>query len=128
MLPLGLGLAAAVPAYRVGLMHVFFVGGLSLMAFGVATHVIAAHGGHLDVVLGRPWQVAVFGVLFLLAMSTRVSADLVPGSYFLHLGGAAALWLLALFAWALLLVPRLFAPPAGEEAPPPVVTLDPPRR
>jgi uncharacterized protein involved in response to NO len=114
MVPLGTALAALVPSHRVSMQHVTFIGGFSLLSFVVATHVIASHGGHVEVLSGRPWPVAAFGVLFLVAMSTRVTADLAPDAYWVHVGGAAGAWLLALAAWLAYLLPKVLSVPPPE--------------
>lgn len=116
MAPLGELLAGLLPAHRVPFLHVTFIGGFSLLCFAVATHVIASHSGALQIVSGRPWQVWLFGGLFLLAMGTRVTADFLAGdAYWLHVGGAAGLWLLALVAWAAWIMPRVIEiPPAAD--------------
>lgn len=126
LVPAGEAFAAAVPRMRVGALHVTFIGGFALLSFAVAAHVIASHGGFPAVVSGSPWPVALFGVLFLFAASTRVMADVLPGSYWTHVGGAALAWLLALFAWAAMFVPKaLRIPPAP---PPHDLPVIPPRQ
>ncbi len=110
MLPLSLGLVVLMPAYKVGLLHVLFVGGFSLMTFGVGCHVILSHGDFTDLVSGRPWQVAAIGLLSLLAMLTRVSAEFLA-TYELHRTIAAATWLIALGVWIGFLVPKVVRPP-----------------
>lgn len=122
LVPSGLLLAAAMPAQRIGALHVTFIGGFALLSFAVAMHVIASHGGAAGVVKGRPVLAWAFGLLFLVAMATRVSADFLPKSYLAHLGWAAALWMLGLLAWAVLLVPiALRAPPTPASTEPPVI-------
>ena len=113
--PLGLGLVVLFPVYRVALLHVMFVGGFGLMTFAVGCHVILAHGGFPNLVAGRPWQVAAFGLLTLLALLTRVSADFVE-SYFMHLGIAAGFWLVALVVWIGFLVPKAATVPPPAES------------
>lgn len=116
---LGLGLVVAFPLYRIAMLHVLFVGGFGLMTFAVGCHVILAHGGFPHLVGGSPWQVATFALLTLLALATRVSADFVT-SYFLHLGIAAGIWLVALVVWVAFLVPKAARLPdaAGTQAHP----------
>jgi uncharacterized protein involved in response to NO len=113
MVPLGLALLTAFPRYRVAFLHVLFVGGFGLMVFSVGAHVIFAHGDFPDLVRGRPWPVRTFGLLFLFAMLTRVSADFLPESYWAHIGGAAAAWLTALAVWMVYLVPKVLRDGSG---------------
>lgn len=114
MLPLGLGLVVAVPVYKVALLHVLFVGGFSLMVFGVGCHVILSHSDHAELAAGRPWPVIAFGSLALFAMLTRVTADFLA-TYMLHLGIAAALWLVGLVVWVGFLVPKAAAGRSATE-------------
>ncbi len=116
LLPAGLGLAAIFPAYKVAMLHVMFVGGFSLLAFSISSHVIAIHGGRTDLTFRKPWQVWGFGALFLVAMLTRVTADLFSESYWVHIGGAAGVWILALMFWGAFLLPNLRPNPTREQS------------
>ena len=105
--PLGLALSALVPDQRVAALHVLFIGGFSLMAFGVATHVSLSHlPGMEGQREGSPPAVVVMGAGILIAMCGRVVADW-SASYFPHVGAAAAAWLLGSAAWLAFLGPKL---------------------
>jgi len=109
MIPLGLWFAGFFPPLRVAYLHVTFVGGFSLLTFAISGHVVAVHGGRPELALRRPWQVGVFGGLFLFAMVTRVSADSLI-TYSIHIEGAALAWMLALVFWAVFAGPGLRNP------------------
>ncbi|HEY8515777.1 MAG TPA: NnrS family protein [Candidatus Binatia bacterium] len=104
--PAGLILAGLFPDYRVPALHVLFIGGFSLMAFGVATHVCLSHLGMTDDVVGRPPAVIALGAGILLALAARVAADW-SDSYFTHLAWAAGVWIAASAVWLAYLGPRL---------------------
>lgn len=104
--PLGLLGAGAFPDYRVPALHVLFIGGFSLLAFGVATHVALGHLGLEALALGRPKAIAVVGLTLVLAMLARVAADF-SNTYFDHLAWAAGMWLLGSTVWLVFLGPRL---------------------
>jgi uncharacterized protein involved in response to NO len=106
LMPAGLLASAIWPAYRVPALHILFIGGFSLLAFGVATHVALSHLDLERLALGRPPAVALLGVLLIGAMAARVTADW-SESYFVHIGWAAALWLAASGTWLAFLGPRL---------------------
>lgn len=114
MMPLGLTLSGLWPDYRVPALHILFIGGFSLLVFGVATHVALAHLGLEALALGRPPAVMALGVAFGVALLARVAADW-SDSYFAHLGWAAAAWLAGSAAWLAFLGGRLLrtAPPSG---------------
>jgi uncharacterized protein involved in response to NO len=106
LMPVGLLLSAVFPDYRVPALHVLFIGGFGLLAFAVATHVIL---GHLDLTaesLGRPAAVTALALGILVAMATRVAAD-VSESYFAHLGWAAFAWIVGTAIWLGYVVPRI---------------------
>ncbi|HEX9642281.1 MAG TPA: NnrS family protein [Candidatus Krumholzibacteria bacterium] len=107
MLPLGFLASAAFPSHRVSLMHIVFVGGFGLLSFGVGRHVTLAHGPRPELVHHKSWLVLLFGSLFLFAMLTRVSSDLMPELYWIHIEGAAAAWIAALAVWTWSLVGNL---------------------
>ena len=106
LIPLGLCLSGLMPDYRVPALHVTFIGGFSLLAFGVATHVTLSHLGLERVREGRQPAVAVLGVAVVVAMLARVSADWTD-SYFVHLGWAAGVWLAGTAVWLAFVAAKL---------------------
>lgn len=109
MIPLGMWFAGLLPALRVAYLHVTFVGGFSLLTFAIAGHVVTVHGGQPERAFRKPWQVWVFGLLFLFAMVTRVSADALI-TYWIHIEGAALAWMVALVFWTAFAIPGLRQP------------------
>jgi uncharacterized protein involved in response to NO len=106
LMPLGLVGAGLWPDLRIAALHVLFIGGFSLMGFGVATHVSLSHLDLEALALGSPAAVKVLGATVLLATLARVAADL-SQTYFDHLGWAAALWLVGSGVWLAFLGPKL---------------------
>jgi hypothetical protein len=104
--PLGLALSGIWPDYRVPALHVLFIGGFSLLAFGVATHVALSHLNLEREREGSPVAITVMGAGIILAMLGRVVADW-SASYFPHLGAAAAAWLAGSAVWLVFLGRRL---------------------
>jgi uncharacterized protein involved in response to NO len=104
--PLGLLLSGLWPNYRVPALHVLFIGGFSLMAFGVATHVVFSHLNLERERDGWPVAIVIMGTGLILAMLGRFAADW-SATYFPHLGAAAAAWLAGSAAWLAFLGPRL---------------------
>lgn len=104
--PLGLVASGLLPDYRVPALHVLFIGGFSLMAFGVATHVSLSHLGFADEAMGRPRPVVVLALGIALALLARVAADS-SHTYFEHLASAALCWIVGSAVWLAWLAPRL---------------------
>lgn len=107
LLPLGLLCAGAAPAYRLGFLHLSFVGGISLLIFAVSTHVVFEHTGRTDLKHSRPWPVALVGALTLAAALVRASAEHDGAHYVFMLGLAASLWFVAALTWLVYLAPLL---------------------
>lgn len=107
LMPVGLAVSGLWPIYRVPALHILFIGGFSLLAFSVATHVALSHLNLERLAAGRPPAVMALGATFVLAMLARVAAD-ASESYFAHLGWAAGLWLAGSAIWLAFLAPRLF--------------------
>ena len=107
MVPVGLLAAAARPAYRVPLLHLTFVGGLSLLVFAVGAHVTFLHTGRDALARRRPWPIALVAALTVAATIVRASAERVAAHYVQMLGLAAMLWLTAAAIWAIYLGPML---------------------
>lgn len=108
LMPIGLWTSAAWPDYRVPALHLLFIGGFSLLAFGVATHVALSHMNMERQREGSPLAIRILGIGILLAMLGRFAADW-SNTYLAHLGAAAASWLVASAAWLMYLGPRLLA-------------------
>jgi uncharacterized protein involved in response to NO len=106
LMPAGLAFAALMPDYRVPALHVLFIGGFALMAFGVATHVALTHLNLETLALGNPPAVAVLGGSIILAMLGRLVADW-SATYFEHLGAAAAVWIAGSAVWLAFIGPKL---------------------
>ncbi len=98
LMPVGLIVSALWPDYRVPALHILFIGGFSLMAFGVGTHVALSHLNMEQLALGRPPAVIILGAAFLIALCARLAADF-SNTYFIHLGWAAAVWILGSAVW-----------------------------
>jgi hypothetical protein len=108
LIPLGLAVSGLRPDYRVPALHVLFIGGFSLLAFGVATHVALSHLNLEREREGSPVAVKIMGAGIVLAMLGRFAADW-SDTYFQHLGAAAAAWLIGSAVWLLFLGRRLLA-------------------
>jgi uncharacterized protein involved in response to NO len=108
MIPLGYVVAALFPESRKAGLHVVFIGGFALMAFSVGLHVTLAHGGHKQLVQGRPWQVPLFGGLLLLAVVFRALVDFDARRFFPWLTVSSGAFLLASVFWAALAIPRMW--------------------
>lgn len=95
------------PEYKIHLLHLVFVSGLSMMTLMIATRVSLSHGKH-DMsaeVKSRHLQAAIF--LFILAGLTRVSAGFLPELYERHLTFAAWIWIAGLFTWGWAFLPKI---------------------
>ncbi len=120
LMPLGLLGAAYAPDLRIAFLHVLFIGGFSLMGFGVATHVSLSHLDLDALALGRPAAVVFLGVTMLLAMLARLGADFTH-SYFEHLGYASAFWLAGSGVWLAFLGPKLVRVASAAGVPTPAL-------
>lgn len=106
--PAGIAGAAVAPDLRVASLHILFIGGFSLLAFGVGTHVALAHLGRREELEGRPGAVIFLAASLALALAARLTADL-GGAYFAHIGAAAACWIVGTAAWLVFLLSRLLS-------------------
>jgi uncharacterized protein involved in response to NO len=106
LMPVGLAFAGLAPDYRVPALHVLFIGGFSLMAFSVATHVSFSHLDLPALAGGSPAAVVVLGGCIILSMLGRVTADW-SDTYFEHLGAAAVTWMVGSAVWLAFLAPKL---------------------
>lgn len=103
----GVWAAALLPAHRVAMLHLVFLGGYSLMTFAVGTMVILSHAGRAKRLRTPSWALRVTGLGVLAALGLRLAAAALPERYFLLLGAASVLWLLAAVTWLAAMAPRL---------------------
>jgi len=96
---LGFASAAAWPALRAGALHLYFVSGIGLITFAVATRVVLGHAGRHDLLSGRIVSVRWIIGLAVLASTTRMSADFLPHIRTSHLVYAALAWLIVSILW-----------------------------
>jgi uncharacterized protein involved in response to NO len=106
LMPVGLIAAAIWPDYRVPAMHILYIGGFSLLVFGVASHVAMSHLDMEQLALGRPSAVIVLGAAFVIALAARLAADS-SSTYFIHLGWASAVWIAGSAVWLAFFGPRM---------------------
>jgi len=98
---------AVFPDYRIHLLHVIFVSGLSLMTLMIATRVSLSHGKH-DMSLEKNSKALLFGALLvILAGLTRLSAGFAPHIYQSHLIYASYAWILGLLVWGAAFLPKI---------------------
>lgn len=112
---LGLWGAGAWPRYRIGMLHITFLGGFSLMVFAVATMVVLSHGGE-GPRLQKPLlilRLAGFGIAAAIAL--RLAAEFIPDQYFKLLGAASLVWMAVAACWAAFALPRVTRAAPEEE-------------
>ncbi len=113
MMLLGFGVMAASPSYAVHGAHFYFIGGVSLMIFSVATRVTLAHGGHGLAMERRSPILVIILILIVFSVATRVTAPWFPSIYVSHLAYAALAWILAAVCWAWGVLPKLWCRKSG---------------
>ncbi len=95
------------PNYRVGELHIVFITGFNLIVFTVATRVVLGHAGQLARVRTRLWFFITTSGFLILAMVSRVTADLAPRARIIHLLAAAICWLVAALIWIIKVIPKV---------------------
>ncbi len=87
------------PQYRIGVFHLFVVGGVSLILMTVSIRVVHGHAGDVSKTLGWKWWIISFWLLVPIAALTRLFADVMPSSRASHLIYAAVLFILSAIIW-----------------------------
>jgi hypothetical protein len=114
MVVAGFWAVAIWPRYRIAALHFVFIGGFSLMTFAVGTMVTLTHAGQAQRLRRPLWVLTVVATGTVGAVATRMLADVWPTYYFLLLGVASCLWLMAGIAWVIFAIPHvLTAVPPG---------------
>lgn len=105
----GLWLATLVPAYRVDMLHVMFIGGFTLLILAVGMRVTLSHGGHGLEPERKNWPLRMALVLGGLSILARVAAPFNPAAFSSHLAYASLLLMLALVIWGWRVMRLIFA-------------------
>jgi uncharacterized protein involved in response to NO len=117
MIPLGFLAVALWPMHRIGLLHLTFLSGFTLLTLSVANHVTLAHGGRDPLLFSRPLPLLLMFGLVLLATTARVLVTLDPSRMLLWIGTAFWLYAGALISWAAWVLPRLKPLPKAVDRP-----------
>jgi uncharacterized protein involved in response to NO len=112
---LGLWAAGGWPAHRVALLHIVFLGGVSLLIFAVGTMVILSHAGEGERLRRPLWILRLLAGGIGAALVLRLLAGAIPSAFFPLLALAALCWMAPVAAWLGFIAPRVLrALPAGE--------------
>jgi uncharacterized protein involved in response to NO len=105
--PVGIAMEFMWPQYRIGALHVVFIGGFSFIVLTVALRVVFGHSGRQDLLRKRlPFFITAAVLIFLAALS-RYIADAAPAARTVHLVAAAGCWLAATVIWLVRVVPKV---------------------
>ncbi len=99
------------PEYRIGALHILFIGGYSLMIFAFALNVILSHGAQPELLQGRLNPLWIMGTAVMVAMALRVTADLDAWRYQMWIQAASGTWFLAGVFWLGYIFPKLWSAP-----------------
>lgn len=96
------------PAWLLAWEHVTFLGGLMWLTLSIASRVVAAHGGCIEMLARNRKPTLAYGAVLVLAVAVRVASDMVITSRWLHLAIAASLGVAVLGLWAWKFLPLFF--------------------
>ena len=121
LLCVGLGFVAeaSFPAYRIGLEHILYMGGFSLLTFTVASRVVLGHSGYSLLFTRRQVPLLIMASCILLAMVSRVIGDFMPQIQISHYLYAAILWVLGAAVWGARILTRVTRPDPDDVPPAP---------
>jgi uncharacterized protein involved in response to NO len=103
----GLWAVAAVPVYRIDVLHILFLGAFTLMILAIGTRVVLSHGGHPLTEERKAWPLRIGLTTGLIALLARLGAPFAPQFYYGHLACAALLWIGGMVFWGVFLVRRI---------------------
>ncbi len=116
LIVMGAGLLMPVfrPAYLLAWEHVIFLSGFLRLTLSIASRVIAAHAGRLEILERNRKQTRVYGMLIVFAMFTRIATELWPRGHWMHMAVAASLAIAACAIWARIYFPLLMLSPNAK--------------
>jgi uncharacterized protein involved in response to NO len=105
LIGVGLAMPIALPGQLIAWEHVVFIAGFLQLTLSVASRVLAAHAGRLDILSLHGGKVRFYGMLLSLAMITRILTEFWPAGRWLSLAVASGFALAALLIWGRLFIP-----------------------
>lgn len=112
----GLGVIAVFPLRQMTYLHVVFISGYGLLILNISARVMLGHSGCEPLIYARSAAPRWITGLILLAMATRVSADLLPKMQLTHYAYAAITWVVVIVLWLIVYGPLLMESPAQQES------------
>ncbi|MDA0349620.1 MAG: NnrS family protein [Verrucomicrobia bacterium] len=97
---LGIFVSGVTDVFQVAMKHVIFISGYGMLILAIATRVTWGHSGNLHLTLGKRTSLRIILGIVLLAMTTRIVADLIPAIRVSHHVYAAISWLIATVVWS----------------------------
>jgi hypothetical protein len=110
----GLIVIAAQPHRLMTWLHLVFISGYGLLVLNIAARVMLGHSGQGPLIYARSRASHWITGLALLAMGTRISADLLPRMQLTHYAYAALTWIALTVIWLVVYGPLVREAPAGE--------------
>ncbi len=105
VMAIALLLPVFLPRYMLAWEHMIFISGFMHLTLSIASRVLTAHAGRLDILSMHGRKIRVYGALLFISMLTRIATEIWTGGHYLHLALAAAFALSALFIWGKIYVP-----------------------
>lgn len=105
LMGVGLALPIALPGQLLAWEHVVFIAGFLQLTLAVASRVMTAHAGRLEILSLHGGMVRFYGILLSLAMITRIVTEFWPAGRWLSLAVASGFALTAILIWGRFFIP-----------------------
>jgi uncharacterized protein involved in response to NO len=112
----GIVVTAIWPMRLTTYLHIVFISGYGLLILNISARVVLEHSGNADLIYATSRAVKWIVGLVLLAMATRVSADLIPNMQLSHYAYAGITWAIITVIWLMKFGPLLAETPAQPES------------
>jgi len=110
----GLIVITIFPLRQMTYLHVVFISGYGLLILNISARVMLGHSGNAPLIYARSAASKWITGLVILAMATRVSADLLPRMQLTHYAYAAITWVVVIALWLIVYGPLVFESPSDQ--------------
>ena len=111
----GLLVITVFPLRSMTYLHVVFITGYGLLILNISARVLLGHSGNGSLIYAKSTGSKWITGLVLLAMATRVSADILPKMQLTHYAYAAITWVVVIALWLIVYGPLVFESPSDQE-------------